>query len=273
MSAQGPLLLVGGGKMGGAMVAGWLARGMKPADVAIVETDAERARGFKATAGLIVAARAEDVPASFKPSVVVLAVKPQSMDAVAPLYRRHAGPGCVFLSIAAGKTIGYFQRHLGAEAAVVRSMPNTPAAVGRGITVACANARVSAAQRAACDELLKAVGEVAWVADEALLDAVTAVSGGGPAYVFLLAESLAAAGVAVGLPADLAARLARVTVAGAGELLHRAAESPATLRQNVTSPQGTTERALAVLMGPQGWQPLLDKAIAAATKRSKELSG
>jgi pyrroline-5-carboxylate reductase len=273
MSASGPLLLVGGGKMGGAMLSGWLARGMAPSAVAVVEPDFGRAEPFKRIKGLIVAARAENVPAAFKPAVVVLAVKPQSMDAVAPLYRRHAGPGCVFLSIAAGKTLGYFARYLGAEAAIVRSMPNTPAAVGRGITVACANARVSPAQRAVCDELLKAVGEVAWVDDEGLLDAVTAVSGGGPAYVFLLAESLAAAGVASGLPADLAARLARVTVAGAGELLHQAPEAPSTLRQNVTSPQGTTERALNVLMGPQGWQPLLDKAIAAATARSKELSG
>ena len=270
---DGTLLLVGGGKMGGALLAGWLARGLKPAQVVVVEPDQARAAELRRTAGLRVVARGEDVPAALAPEVVLLAVKPQAMDAVVPLYRRAVSPGTVFLSIAAGKALAYFARHLGSDAAIVRSMPNTPAAVGRGITVACANAKVSAAQRAVCDDLLRAVGEVAWIADEALLDAVTAVSGGGPAYVFLLAESLAAAGIASGLPKDLAERLARVTVAGAGELLHHAPEPPAVLRQNVTSPQGTTERALAVLMGPDGWQSLLDRAIAAATARSKELSG
>lgn len=276
---DGTLLLVGGGKMGGALLAGWLARGLKPAQVVVVEPDEARAAEIRRTAGLRVVARGEDVPAALAPEVVLFAVKPQAMDAVVPLYRlyrlyrRAVSPGTVFLSIAAGKALAYFARHLGPDAAIVRSMPNTPAAVGRGITVACANAKVSAAQRAVCDDLLRAVGEVAWIADEALLDAVTAVSGGGPAYVFLLAESLAAAGIASGLPKDLAERLARATVAGAGELLHHALEPPAVLRQNVTSPQGTTERALAVLMGPDGWQSLLDRAIAAATARSKELSG
>jgi pyrroline-5-carboxylate reductase len=152
-------------------------------------------------------------------------------------------------------------------------MPNTPAAVGRGITVACPNRAVTAAQRALCDELLAAVGEVAWVADEGLLDPVTAVSGGGPAYVFLLIECLAEAGVAAGLPADLAMRLARVTVAGAGELARQSPDPPAVLRQNVTSPAGTTLEALKILMAPHGLQPLLTRAVAAATRRSRELAG
>jgi pyrroline-5-carboxylate reductase len=178
----------------------------------------------------------------------------------------------VFLSIAAGRTIAYFEQKLGGAAAVVRSMPNTPAAVGRGITVACANGHVTSGQRARCDELLAAVGEVAWVEDEALLDAVTAVSGGGPAYVFLLIECLAEAGAAEGLPPDLAMRLARVTVSGAGELARLSSEPAAVLRQNVTSPAGTTLEALKVLMAPDGLQSLFTKAIAAATRRSRELA-
>ena len=195
------------------------------------------------------------------------------MDAVVPLYVRYAGAGPVFLSIAAGKTIALFERHLGPAAAIVRAMPNTPAAVGRGITVCCANARVSAPQRSLCRELLEAVGEVAWVEDEALLDPVTGVSGSGPAYVFLLVEAMTEAGTAAGLPAALAARLARATVAGAGELLHQADEQAATLREAVTSPGGTTQAALAVLMGAEGWQDAITRAIAAATERSRELAG
>jgi pyrroline-5-carboxylate reductase len=184
-----------------------------------------------------------------------------------------AAPDTVFLSIAAGRTIAYFERHLGAQAAIVRSMPNTPAAVGRGITVACSNRHVSAAQRELCDELLAAVGEVAWIADEGLLDAVTAVSGGGPAYVFLLIECLAEAGAAAGLPPDLAMRLARITVSGAGELARLSSEPASVLRQNVTSPAGTTLEALKILMAADGLQPLMTKAIAAATRRSRELAG
>src|SRR5206468_12097593 len=159
------------------------------------------------------------------------------------------------------------------RAAIVRAMPNLPASIGRGITVAVANARVSARQRDLAEKLLGAIGAVEWVADEGLLDAVTAVSGSGPAYVFLLAETLAAAGVAAGLPADLSARLARATVAGSGELLHRSALDAATLRQNVTSPGGTTAAALDVLMAKNGLGALMDKAVAAATRRSRELAG
>jgi len=205
-------------------------------------------------------------------SVIILAVKPQAMDAVAPAYVRFTGPNTVFLSIAAGKTIGYFQSRLGTKAAIVRAMPNTPAAVGRGITVAVANKRAGKAQRKRCDRLLAAVGEVAWIGDEALMDAVTAVSGSGPAYVFLLAECLAEAGRAAGLPVALSRRLARVTVAGAGELLHRSDDAPEILRKNVTSPGGTTAAALELLMAADGLQPLLTRAIAAAAKRSKELA-
>lgn len=277
MSGTGSsLLLVGCGKMGAALLAGWLARGTAGAhaSVTIVEPAAAATAAFRGKPGVTIVTEPGAVPAATSPSVVVFATKPQGMDAVVPTYRRFAGPGAVFLSIAAGRTLDFFQRHLGAEAAVVRSMPNTPAAVGRGITVACANSRVSAAQTSTCSELLSAVGEVAWVDDEALIDAVTAVSGSGPAYVFLLAECLAKAGVEAGLPADLATRLARATVSGSGELLHRATEAAEQLRRNVTSPGGTTAAALEALMAPgSGLQELMTRAVAAAARRSRELAG
>jgi pyrroline-5-carboxylate reductase len=272
MSMHGRLLLIGCGKMGGAMLRGWLRRGVRAADVTVVEPDAA-APADPIGQGVTLVGDAARLPAELAPSVVVLAVKPQMMDGAISTLTRFVRPESAFLSIAAGRTIGYFEEKLGGEAAIVRSMPNTPAAVGRGITVACANRNVSAAQRAQCDDLLAAVGEVAWVEDEALLDAVTAVSGGGPAYVFLLIECLAEAGAAAGLPPDLAMRLARATVCGAGELAHLSAEPASVLRRNVTSPGGTTLEALKILMSPDGLQPLLTKAIAAATRRSRELAG
>ena len=266
----GPLLLVGCGKMGGALLEGWLARGVPPDEIKVIEpafADAAQRHGV----AVVTAAAA--LPADFAPEVIVLAVKPQVMEqATAPL-ARFARPGAVVLSIAAGKTIAGFAARFGAGAAIVRAMPNTPAAVGRGITVACANAAVSAGLRQRCDTLLAAVGEVAWIADEALLDAVTAVSGSGPAYVFLLIECLAEAAVAAGLGPDLATRLARATVCGAGELAYRSPEPAATLRRNVTSPGGTTQAALDILMAPDGLQPLLVKAVLSAMRRSRELAG
>jgi pyrroline-5-carboxylate reductase len=273
---SGPVLLVGCGKMGGAMLAGWLARGIAgaTAPVTIVEPEAASTAPFQGKSGVAIVGDAGALAPDLKPQVVVFAVKPQSMDGVVPHYRRFAGPETVFLSIAAGRPIRYFQQHLGPDAAIVRVMPNTPAAIGRGISVACANPKVGEAQRVRCGELLSAVGEVAWIGDEKLLDPVTAVSGSGPAYVFLLAEALAEAGVAAGLPADLSMRLARATVAGSGELLHRAGEPAAQLRQNVTSPGGTTAAALEILMARQdGLGRLMTRAVAAATRRSRELAG
>jgi pyrroline-5-carboxylate reductase len=265
------LLLVGGGKMGGAMLAGWLARGLAPERVLVVEPGP--AAGELASRHRVkVVAAPEAVDGSFRPDTVIFAVKPQMMDGAAPHYARFASGATAFLSIAAGKTIGYFRRRLGERAAIVRAMPNTPAAVGRGMSVCVAGPGVSEEQRRNCGALLEAVGEVAWVEEEGLLDAVTAVSGGGPAYVFLLVECLAEAGVKAGLPAELAMRIARATVAGSGELLRQSAEPPSTLRQNVTSPAGTTLEALKLLMAPEGLQPLFDKAIAAATRRSRELA-
>ncbi len=259
------ILLVGAGKMGGALLAGWKRRRLAP--LAVVEP-----QPVKLPAGVKRYASAAALPKRYAPAAVVFAVKPQSLPDALPAYCRFADGKTVFLSIAAGKTLRFFARGLGDDAAVVRAMPNTPAAIGRGISVACANPHVAPAQRALCGKLLAAAGEVAWVDDEALLDPVTAVSGSGPAYVFLLIECLAAAGVAAGLPQDLAVTLARATVAGSGELARLSSEDAAQLRRNVTSPGGTTEAALKVLMAEDGMAGLMRRAIAAATARSRELA-
>lgn len=266
------ILLAGGGKMGSALLAGWMECGVNPGDVTVIEPDEETAKGVTERFGVTVVTEPGEA-GDAAPSAVVLAVKPQSMDAAISVYTGLAGGETVFLSIAAGKTIAYFEDHLGPGAAIVRAMPNMPAAVGRGITVASANANVGDGQLRLCDSLLRAVGVVAWIDDEGLMDAVTAVSGSGPAYVFLLAECMAEAGIEAGLPAELATRLALATVAGAGELLHRSGETAATLRANVTSPGGTTAAALDILMAETGLRPLIAKAVAAAAKRSRELAG
>jgi pyrroline-5-carboxylate reductase len=266
---RGTVLLAGAGKMGSAMLDGWLALGLPPRNVAVLEPQptpeltALTARGLRLNppAGTV-----GDVAA------VVLAVKPQVAPEVMPALAAYVGGGSVVVSIMAGRTLEFLARALPGSA-LVRAMPNTPAAIGRGITVAIANARVSDPQRALVDALLSAVGGVEWIEDEALMDAVTALSGSGPAYVFLLAETMAQAGAAAGLPPALAATLARATVAGAGELLHRSPLDPATLRQNVTSPGGTTAAALEVLMASDALEPLMRRAIAAATARSRELAG
>lgn len=267
-----PLLLVGCGKMGGALLEGWLAGGLAPEEAVVVEPGTEQAKALRDTHGVTAVGSPDEIDEGFQPAVVLLAVKPQMMAEALPGYKKYARPGTVFLSIAAGTPIAFFKNVLGADAVVVRTMPNTPAAVGRGMTILCADDRADADQKAGCEVLMRAVGETGWVEDEEALHAVTALSGGGPAYVFLLAETMAKAGVAAGLPEDLSARLARVTVAGAGELLHQASEEPAQLRINVTSPKGTTEQALKVMMADDGIQPLFDKAIAAAANRSRELA-
>lgn len=266
------LLLIGCGKMGGAMLDGWLERDITAADVTIVEPNAEIAEDFTTRLGVNAVADADALDAAYAPDVIVLAVKPQMMAEVLPAYARFTAAGPVFLSIAAGKTLASFEAILGRDAAIVRAMPNTPAAVGRGMTVACANAHVSTAQADLCATLLSAVGEVEWVTDEGLMDAVTALSGSGPAYVFHMVEAMAHAGRMAGLQPELAEKLARVTVAGAGELLHTSPLSAETLRENVTSPGGTTAAALEVLMGSDGLRELMTDAIAAAAKRSQELA-
>ena len=263
------LVLVGCGKMGTAMLRGWAAAGV--AERFLVVEPAGMPPGLGSQAEIACYPAAEALPTDLAPDAVVFAVKPQVVDAVLPGYRRWARPGTLFLSIVAGKTLAGLARHLGA-AAIVRTMPNTPAAIGRGITVACANPLVSFDQRQLCDRLLAAIGESAWVEDEALIDAVTAVSGSGPAYVFLMIEALARAGETEGLPSELALRLARSTVAGSGELARISGESPAQLRENVTSPGGTTRAALDVLMATDGLEPLIKRAVAAAAARSRELA-
>jgi pyrroline-5-carboxylate reductase len=268
----GKLLLVGCGKMGSALLQGWLAEGLLAADVLVVEPAADPARTARAP-GVGMLASAEAVSADFRPAAVVFAVKPQSMAEVVPHYVRFQLSGALFLSIAAGTTIAFFEQHLGADAAVVRVMPNTPAAIRRGMSVLCANGNVSEAQRELAGRLMAAAGATAWIDDEGLMDAVTAVSGSGPAYVFLLIETLAAAGAAAGLPAALAAQLALETVAGAGALAQSADEDPAQLRVNVTSPGGTTAAALEVLMAEDGLAQLMQRAVAAATRRGRELGG
>lgn len=265
------LLLVGCGKMGGALLAGWLERDVDAASVNVVEPYG--ADDIIERHGVTVVDEARALDTDFAPDVVIYAVKPQGMDDIVPDYRRFVRPETVFLSIAAGRPISYFETHLGSEAAIIRSMPNTPAAVGRGITVACGNAHITEDQRTRCHALLEAVGDVAWIRDEALMDAVTAVSGSGPAYVFLLIETLAEAGVAAGLDPALSEQLARSTVIGSGELARQSTDPASTLRQNVTSPGGTTAAALDVLMGDGGMKELMSRAVDAATRRSRELAG
>ncbi len=265
-----PVLLVGCGKMGRALLEGWLDQGHDPGAVVVVEPE-DGARAQAAARGVRAFADLADVPAGFRPGIVVLAIKPQLMATALPPYRQLAGRESVFLSIAAGLSTRVLARILGPEAALVRAMPNTPAAVRRSITAVYAADRASGDQRAACEALLRAVGDVVWLADERLMDAVTAVSGSGPAYVFLLIECLARAGIESGLPPGLAEQLARATVSGGGELARRSVEPASTLRENVTSPGGTTAAALGILMAPDGLQSLMSRAVAAATRRSREL--
>jgi pyrroline-5-carboxylate reductase len=263
---KGPIVLAGAGKMGGAMLSGWLAQGLDAKHVAVIEPHPSDEISALVTKGLRLNP-SKDVGAA---ATLVVALKPQMFGEAGPALKPFAGSSTLVVSIMAGTTIASIAEVCGGG--VVRAMPNTPAAIGRGITVAVAANNVSPSQRAVADALLRATGSVEWVEDESLMDAVTAVSGSGPAYIFLLAEELARAGVQAGLPQELATRLARETVAGSGELLHRSELPSATLRQNVTSPGGTTAAALEVLMGADGMQSLLTRAVAAATKRSKELA-
>lgn len=268
--SAGPIVLVGAGKMGGALLEGWLARGLAPRNVFIQDPnpteDCQRLAGDHAIA---LNRAPADIP---DPALLLLAVKPQVMDQVLAGLGDLVRPGTVVVSIAAGRTLSSLSARLGADAAIIRTIPNTPAAVGRGVTVAFANEHVSAAQRDLAGNLLAAVGIVEWVGEEALIDAATAVSGSGPAYVFYLAECLAEAGIAAGLPEELAHRIARATVEGAGELLHRSPLPPATLRANVTSPGGTTAAALEILGRDPGLPELMKRAVAAAARRARELA-
>jgi pyrroline-5-carboxylate reductase len=266
---RGTLVLVGAGKMGGAMLDGWLARGLKPKQATVIEPQPDKAVKALARRGLKLNPKGKAAAAS----AIVIAVKPQTAAEALPLLAAYVDKTTLVLSIIAGRTIGFLEKSLPVGTAIVRAMPNTPAAISRGISVAFANARISAGQRKLASDLLAAIGKVEWISNEGLMDAVTALSGSGPAYVFLLTEAMASAGIAAGLPPALATRLARETVAGSAELMHRSDLDAATLRQNVTSPGGTTAAALDVLMGPGGFDELVTRAIGAATRRSRELAG
>ena len=264
---SGTLILAGAGKMGSAMLDGWIAHGLDPAAVVVLEPQPSLQVARYGSLGL----RLNPKPDALRADAIVIAVKPQVAPEVLPGLKSLIGPATVVVSIMAGRSLAFLQSMLPPTTSIVRAMPNTPAAIGRGMTVAIANAHVTSQQKSVADRLLTATGAVEWVADETLMDAVTALSGSGPAYVFLLAEALTHAGVAVGLPKELAERLARATIAGSGELLNRASDDAATLRRNVTSPGGTTAAALEILMSKDGLEALMKKAIAAATRRSREL--
>jgi pyrroline-5-carboxylate reductase len=265
------LLLVGCGKMGSALLTSWRRTGVAR-HIDVVEPAGEIPYS-KADSAVQQVSRLEDLPSGLKPEVVVLAVKPQLMSVVLPAYRCFVNSATVFLSIAASRSLAWLTGVLGSRASVVRAMPNTPAAVRRSITVLTASPTVPTHQRALCWQLMMSVGKVEWLEDEKLFDAVTAISGSGPAYVFLMIESLAAAGKKAGLNSKLAMHLARETVIGASILASEStADDITTLRKNVTSPGGTTDAALAVLTAEAGLPALLEQAVMEAIRRSKQLA-
>jgi len=260
------LVLLGCGKMGSAMLQGWLDNGLKPASVWVM--DPYPSDWLASLEGLHLNA---DLPPD--PAVVLIAVKPQMMDEALPVLQPLAAGGSLFISVAAGTPISAYEAVLGKQSAIVRVMPNTPAAIGKGITALIGNAQVDEGGMALAEALMSAVGQTVRLDDENQMDGVTAVSGSGPAYVFHLIETLAAAGVDEGLDEDLAMQLAKATVAGAGALAQEATEDPAQLRVNVTSPGGTTAAALEVLMDESdGFPALLKRAVKAAADRSRELA-
>lgn len=270
--ASGPLLLVGAGKMGGAMVSGLLARGLDAGCIKVQDPGPPpEIADALAKHGITAQARVEPIAPA---TLVLLAVKPQIMDKVVPGIAPHIGPDTLVVSIAAGKPLTLFEAALPAGTAIIRAMPNTPSSIGRGITALAPNAHVTDKQRAACETVLAVLGDIVWLEGEHQMDAVTAVSGSGPAYVFHFVEALTDAGIKAGLPEAMAHHLARATITGAGALLDaESTTDAATLRQNVTSPGGTTEAALAVLMrDTEGLRALLDEAVTAAAKRSRELA-
>lgn len=267
LTLPGPLLLVGAGKMGGALLHGWLRLGLDPALVYVV--DPQPAADMKADLEKHkIALNPSAMPA---PKIVLLAVKPQILKPALAAISRHVEKDTLVISILAGVTLGALDAGLPPRTSIVRTMPNTPAAIGRGVTALVANAEVTLEQKSIAGHLLEAAGDIAWLGDENLMDAVTAVSGSGPAYVFYLAEALTHAGVKAGLPPDLAAKLASATISGSGELMRLSDLSPETLRKHVTSQGGTTAAALEVLMAPDGLSWLIDQAVHAAAERSREL--
>ncbi|WP_025899724.1 pyrroline-5-carboxylate reductase [Sneathiella glossodoripedis] len=264
------IMLIGCGNMGRAMLGGWIEQGTKPNDVVVIDPSPENQEkaakmGCRAFSSPLL------VEENYQPNVILLAVKPQIIADVIDSYKKYTDAGALVISIAAGTRINRFEDSFGSSAAIIRTMPNTPAAIRKGMMVSVGNGNVQEKHRKICDDLMRAIGTTAWVEDEGLMDAVTGLSGSGPAYVFYMVEAMQKAGVAAGLPEDLALLLAKTTVAGAGALALDAAESVEQLRVNVTSPNGTTAAGLSVLMAEDGLAPLMEKTVAAATKRSKEL--
>jgi pyrroline-5-carboxylate reductase len=271
MSANNKVVLAGCGNMGFAMLQGWLSsKVLAAADAFVVEPN-EGLRDRAATLGVTTVADAGDLPDDLAPAVVILAVKPQVMDAVLPAYAGLAGKGAAIVSVAAGIRIARIEKALGEKTPVIRVMPNTPAAVGAGMMVICANAHVGDATMAFTRQLMAASGETAVIDDEALMDAVTAVSGSGPAYLFHMIEALTEAAKAAGLPDDIAGLLAGQTIYGAAVYAKQSGVAPGTLREQVTSPNGTTAAALSVLMGDDRLTKLMTEAVEAARARSVEL--
>jgi pyrroline-5-carboxylate reductase len=270
LKLNGTLVLVGAGKMGGAMLEGWLKAGADPKKIVALDPSppAEvlallQKHGIRHNPPVATIADAQ---------VVLCAVKPQVMDDVLSPLQSLAKSKPLILSIMAGKTIAKLAAHFGDDASIIRTMPNTPAAVGRGITAMVGNAHVSGSQMILAEQLLSTIGEVVRVDTEDQIDWVTGVSGSGPAYIFYMTECLTAAGESLGLSPKVAEQLARATVSGSGELMRQSGIDAATLRKNVTSPKGTTYEALQVLMADDGLRPLMQKAVAAAARRSKELA-
>lgn len=270
---DGKMLVVGAGKMGAALIEGFVNNGVRGAHVVVQDPAPNAAiQSHLADKGITITPDA-GVELAAPPEVVLLAVKPQVLDTVLPTLADVVDGSTLVISVLAGKPLSVLQAGLDDRQPLVRAMPNTPASIGAGMTVCLANAAVTEAQKALTNELFACVGDVAWIEDETLMDAVTAVSGSGPAYVFLLAEAMADAGVAAGLAPDLAEQLARATLSGAGKLLDQSDLPASSLREAVTSPGGTTAAALDVLMDQDALKKLLEKAVAAAKARGQDLAG
>ncbi|WP_414833812.1 pyrroline-5-carboxylate reductase [Afifella sp. YEN Y35] len=270
LSETGPVLLIGAGRMGGAMLEAWLSAGLPPERTIVRDPGLSPERAHElGSRGVGISNGADEADSA--PRVLVLAVKPQQMDNVLPEAALYAGEETLIISVAAGIGLARLAKAFEASSRIVRIMPNTPAQVGAGMAVAVGNDAVTEQDRTLVDALMRPTGEIAWIDDEGLIDAVTAVSGSGPAYVFHLVEAMAAAGEAAGLPAELSMQLARQTVVGGGALLAGNPLAAEELRRNVTSPGGTTQAALDVLMAEHGLVDLIREAVAAAKRRSIEL--
>ncbi|MFV0431745.1 MAG: pyrroline-5-carboxylate reductase [Alphaproteobacteria bacterium] len=270
ISKQNPLLLLGCGKMGYAMLSGWLNSGICADDIHIIDTNTQNRKKLEPL-GVHLHNSMEDF--SLKASVILLAIKPQSLDKMRHELISLAAHDNLVISIAAGKSLSWLQESFHPHQPIIRTMPNTPSQVKKGITAFYGNKFVSPEQKNVCIELLKAIGSVIELENETQMDAVTALSGGGPAWVFLLTEAMTKAGTELGLSHDMAAQLARKTIEGAAALMEAESKTPPdSLRKNVTSPGGTTIEAINILNGDDGWQKIINKAMSASAKRSQELS-